>query len=135
MRFSRYWLVTLTALFMLSGALSVHAQTVTLPKGVTGYQVNLSWDAPTSSPDPVAGYNAYRSPSGVASYQQLNATELPLTPTTYSDVTVVGGNSYDYIVESVDASGVTSAPSNVATVSIPTTYVPNPPVIGILSAT
>jgi fibronectin type 3 domain-containing protein len=77
----------------------------------------LSWDAPTSSPDPVAGYNVYRSPSGASSYQQLNSSVV--TQTTYVDTTVQAGQNYDYIVESVDASGVTSVPSNMADVVVP----------------
>ncbi len=81
------------------------------------YQVNLSWSAPAGSSDPIAGYNVYRSPSGSSSYQQLNPTVL--TDTTYVDTTVQDGQTYDYIVESVDASDVTSAPSNVAIVPIP----------------
>jgi hypothetical protein len=90
--------------------------------GVTGSssgsdEVDLSWDAPNSSPDPVAGYNVYRSPSGASAYQQLNSSVL--TGTTYTDLTVQPGQSYDYIVESVDASGVESAPSNLATAAIP----------------
>jgi len=79
--------------------------------------VDLSWDAPSSSSDPVAGYNVYRSPSGASSYQQLNTSAL--TGTTYTDSTVQSGQSYDYIVESVDASGVQSAPSDIATAAIP----------------
>ena len=81
------------------------------------YVVNLSWSAPASSPDPVAGYNVYRSPSGVSSFQQLNTPVV--TQTTYADTGVQDGQTYDYIVESVDASGVTSSPSNVAAVPIP----------------
>jgi fibronectin type 3 domain-containing protein len=80
-------------------------------------QVNLSWDAPTSSPDPVAGYNVYRAPSGGTSYQQLNSSVV--TQTAYIDLTVASGQTYDYIVESVDASGVTSGPSNMASVTLP----------------
>ena len=80
-------------------------------------QVNLSWDAPTSSPDPVAGYNVYRAPSGGTSYQQLNY--VVVTQTAYVDLTVASGQTYDYIVESVDASGVTSGPSNMASVTLP----------------
>jgi hypothetical protein len=83
----------------------------------SSYEVNLSWDAPSSSPDPVAGYNVFRSPSGASSYQQLNSSVL--TGTTYTDSTVQAGQSYDYIVESVDASGVESAPSNMASAVIP----------------
>jgi len=81
------------------------------------YVVNLSWSAPASSPDPVAGYNVYRSPSGVSLFQQLNTPVV--TQTTYADTGVQDGQTYDYIVESVDASGVTSSPSNVAAVPIP----------------
>lgn len=80
-------------------------------------EVDLSWQAPSSSPDPVAGFNVYRSPSGASAYQQLNSDVL--TGTTYTDSTVQAGQSYDYIVKSVDASGAESAPSNTATAAIP----------------
>jgi hypothetical protein len=82
-----------------------------------GYQVDLSWDAPASSPDPVAGYNVYRSPSGASSYVQVNSSAV--TETAYTDTSVQAGQAYDYIVESTDASGVESAPSNVASATIP----------------
>jgi hypothetical protein len=81
------------------------------------YAVGLSWSTPASSPDPVAGYNVYRSPSGASSYQQLNTTVV--TQTTYVDTGVKNSQTYDYIVESVDASGVSSSPSNMAAVPIP----------------
>jgi len=85
----------------------------------TAYQVNLSWDAPTSSPDPVAGYNVYRAPSGSTSYQQVNTSEIPTSPSSWTDTNVQTGQTYDYIVESVDAEGNTSAPSNMASVTVP----------------
>jgi hypothetical protein len=81
------------------------------------YQVNLSWNAPSSSPDPVAGYNVYRAPAGTGSYQVLNSSQN--TVTSYSDTTVQSGKSYDYVVKSVDAAGVESAASNITTATIP----------------
>jgi fibronectin type 3 domain-containing protein len=65
----------------------------------------------------VAGYNVYRAPSGSTSYQQINPSLVTLT--SYSDTSVQDGQTYDYIVESVDAEGNTSSPSNMASVPIP----------------
>jgi Abnormal spindle-like microcephaly-assoc'd, ASPM-SPD-2-Hydin len=80
------------------------------------YEVQLSWAAPTSSTDPVASYNVYRSTGGGA-YQKINTAVN--TPTTYTDTTVQDGVTYNYEVTSVDASGAESAPSNVYTAAIP----------------
>lgn len=81
------------------------------------YTVDLSWDAPVDSAVPVAGYRIYRSPSGSSSYQLLNSSVD--TQTAYVDTTVEAGVSYDYEVESVDASGVASAPTSPIAVVIP----------------
>jgi hypothetical protein len=95
--------------------------TVVIPLTGTGttssYAVDLTWDAPTSSTDPIAGYNVYRAPSGSSMYQLLNSSVD--TQTTYTDSTVQSGQSYDYIVESVDDSGVASAPTSPIAVTIP----------------
>jgi hypothetical protein len=82
------------------------------------YEVDLSWDAPSSSSDPVAGYNIYRSPSGSSSYTlmgKVSSSELAYT----DGSNIQDGQTYDYIVESVDASGNESVPSNMANVTIP----------------
>ncbi|MFZ0745003.1 MAG: choice-of-anchor D domain-containing protein [Terracidiphilus sp.] len=81
------------------------------------HEVELTWEAPGSSSDPVAGYHVYRSPAGGTSYQQVSS--IAATQTTYSDNSVASGQAYDYIVKSVDASGVESAPSNMTSVNIP----------------
>jgi hypothetical protein len=81
------------------------------------YQVNLTWDAPASSTDPVAGYNVYRSPSGSSTYQLVSSVNN--SQWAYADNGVQSGQAYNYIVESVDASGNESAPSNMAAVSVP----------------
>ena len=91
--------------------------------GITGtgeavaLQVNLSWTAPSSSPVPIVGYNIYRAPGGSTTYQLLNSSVD--AQTTYVDSTVQSGLAYDYMVESVDSSGVESSPSNEVTVTIP----------------
>jgi hypothetical protein len=90
---------------------------VTGTGAAASYAVDLSWDAPTNSTDPVAGYNVYRSPSGSSTYALLNSSVDTLT--TYVDSTVQNGDSYDYIVESVDTSGVESVPTSPIVVTIP----------------
>jgi fibronectin type 3 domain-containing protein len=42
-----------------------------------------------------------------------------VTTTTYTDTSVQSGQTYDYVVESVDAEGVTSVASNTAAIAIP----------------
>ena len=85
--------------------------------GATAYSVDLTWDAPATSAAPVEGYNVYRSASGATAYSLLN-TGVNLT-TGFSDSTVQGGKAYDYVVTSVDSSGVEGAPSNTFAVTIP----------------
>ena len=107
------------AIIFVFGLFTISHCTVRAQAKVTTAQVNLTWDAPSSSPDPVAGYNVYRAPGGSVAWVQLNPTPLPLTPTAYSDLGPAEGQTWDYIAESVDALGVTSAPSNMASVVIP----------------
>ena len=90
---------------------------VTLSGTGSVHQVSLTWNAPSSSVSPIAGYNVYRAASGSSTYQLLNSA-LDLT-TTYSDATVQSGQSYDYVVKTVDTAGTESGPSNVTTVVIP----------------
>jgi hypothetical protein len=80
------------------------------------HESNLSWIAPSSSPDPVAGYHIYRS-TGSGSFALLNSSID--TQTTYVDSTVVSGATYNYIVKSIDSSGVESIASNQSTVTVP----------------
>ncbi len=104
-------------LIILSTSLANGATVINLSGTGVPLQVSLSWDAPSSSPDPVAGYHIYRSPDGGTSYELLNLSIV--TDTAFLDTTVQNGQTYDYIVESVDASGTESPPSNMASVTIP----------------
>jgi len=85
---------------------------------VGAYEVIVTWDAPQASSDPVASYNIYRSPSGSSTYTlmgSVTSNELQYTDTN----NITDGQTYDYVVESVDGSGNESAPSNMASVTIP----------------
>lgn len=90
--------------------------------GLTGtgftHNVALTWVAPSSNSDPVAGYNLYRMVSGSTSYTKLNTSLL--SATTYSDANVSAGTTYDYYVTSVDGSGHESVPSGTTQASVPT---------------
>ncbi len=104
-------------LIIVSTSLTNGVATISLSGTGVVEEVNLNWDPPSSSDDPIAGYNAYRASDGGNSYQQLN--DSTLNQTTYVDTTVQAGVTYDYIVESVDAAGVTSSPSNTASATLP----------------
>jgi hypothetical protein len=116
-----------TVLGAASGTLTVSSTSSTNPTAAlavtgtgiaaTSYEVDLNWDAPTDSTDPVAGYNIYRAVSGSSTYTLLNGSVDTLT--SYVDSTVQNGTTYDYEIESVDASGVTSAPTSPLPVAIP----------------
>ncbi|HMD21780.1 MAG TPA: fibronectin type III domain-containing protein, partial [Alloacidobacterium sp.] len=84
--------------------------------GTGEHYVQLSWQAPTSSPVQVTGYNIYKATGGSSSYQLLSST----SQLTVTDSNVTSGTAYSYYVESVDSAGAVSGPSNVINVTIPT---------------
>lgn len=109
-----------------SGALTIASSSVTGSPTVvrlsgTGvkisYEVRLSWDAPADSGISIAGYRVYRALGGSSSYRELNASID--TETSYIDETVQSGTGYEYYVETVDSSGVSSAPSKTLAIAIP----------------
>jgi Abnormal spindle-like microcephaly-assoc'd, ASPM-SPD-2-Hydin len=81
------------------------------------HEIDLSWDAPSSSADPVAGYNVYRSTDGGGSFTKVNAS--PDDQVDYTDSAVQSGTTYVYEVKSVDASGVESGASNQISLTVP----------------
>lgn len=81
------------------------------------HHVNLSWNAPVTSPVPVVGYNIYRSAEGDPAYHLLNKS--PVKETKYVDYLLENGRTYNYMVKSVDAHGVESFPSNMIRLTIP----------------
>jgi len=80
----------------------------------TGHSVNLSWDASSSR---VIGYNVYRGSVSGGPYVQINPTVDPST--TYTDTTVVAGNTYYYVSTSLNSSGRESGFSNQVKAVVP----------------
>jgi len=80
----------------------------------TSHSVSLSWTASTST---VAGYNAYRSAVSGGPYAKLNgSTDASIS---YSDSTVQSGQTYFYVVTSIDSTGVESVNSTEVSAIIP----------------
>jgi Abnormal spindle-like microcephaly-assoc'd, ASPM-SPD-2-Hydin len=79
-------------------------------------QIALNWDAPSSSSDPIAGYNVYRAVSGSSSYSVVKSGN---SQTSFTDSTIKSGTTYQYYVTSLDSTGAESTPSNTATVAVP----------------
>jgi len=65
----------------------------------------------------VTGYNVYRSTTSGGTYTKINTSLV--TGTSYTDATVVSGQTYFYETTSVDSSGVESPSSNAVQVTIP----------------
>jgi Domain of unknown function (DUF4082)/Abnormal spindle-like microcephaly-assoc'd, ASPM-SPD-2-Hydin len=80
------------------------------------HEIDLTWNAPSSSSDPIAGYHIYRS-VGSGALQLMNSSTV--VQTAYVDTTVSSGTTYDYVVKSVDQNGVESAPSNQIAMTTP----------------
>jgi hypothetical protein len=124
------WLVAMLLLAAFADAQSA------LPPA-TSYEVNLTWQAPTDSQnlpactlaqlgtpgdagtvcwDAAASYDVFRAVA-TGSYARINAGAV--TEVAYTDLTVVNGQGYSYYVDSVDAEGNLSAPSNTVAEVIP----------------
>ncbi len=107
--------VTLTSNATAGTSTVIHLTGTGAAAAVT-YSVDLTWNAPGSSADPVVGYKVYRA-VGSGAYTLL--TSSAVSATAYTDATVSSGTSYNYEVTSVDAAGLESAPSNIWTGTIP----------------
>jgi hypothetical protein len=86
----------------------------------TGFQppishsVTLSWVPSTST---VIGYNAYRAGVSGGAYSKLNSS--PVTTAQLTDFSVQSGQTYYYVVTSVDSNNVESIYSNEVPATIP----------------
>jgi hypothetical protein len=76
--------------------------------GGNSHSATFSWAA-NSSPD-VAGYNIYRGTESGGPYTKVNSS--PITGSTYVDKSVLAGETYYYVIASVNSSGGQSAYSD-----------------------
>lgn len=93
--------------------------------------VDLTWDAVTvdtsGNPTTVAGYNVHRSDTQGSGYVQLNGELVPCC--SYTDESVVEGNTYYYVCTAVDDQGLESGYSNEVEIYVGTEPPPPPPEI------
>ena len=78
------------------------------------HSTSLSWGASTST---VAGYNVYRSTVSGGSYTLLSTSLIG--GLTYTDSTVLSGQTYFYVTTAVDGTGTESIYSNEVQAVIP----------------
>src|SRR3989442_1093601 len=74
----------------------------------------LSWNP---SPSAAVSYNVYRGTQSGGSYQKLNSS--PVSTTTYTDNSVLAGQTYFYVVTAVDSRNVERVHSNEVSATIP----------------
>jgi hypothetical protein len=80
----------------------------------TAHSATATWTASSSS---VAGYNVYRGDVSGGPYTKLNASVV--TGLSYTDSTVISGQTYFYVATAMDASGNESVFSNEVKAVIP----------------
>jgi HYDIN/CFA65/VesB-like, Ig-like domain/Abnormal spindle-like microcephaly-assoc'd, ASPM-SPD-2-Hydin/Cep192 domain 4 len=104
-----------------AGSISITSNASNSPTVISlaggSHLVSLSWSASTTST--VVGYNIYRGTQGNGTYPlKLNLSLL--SGTTFTDTSVVAGQTYYYAVTAVDSTGIESGYSSPASASIPT---------------
>ena len=108
---------------LIPGSVTITSNATNSPASITlsgtgvqpvSHSVTLTWTASTST---VSGYNVYRSTVSGGPYTKLNSTLVAAT--TYVDSTVQAGQTYFYVVTSVDSSGVESADSTEVSATVP----------------
>ena len=88
--------------------------TVPLTGSGASHSVTLTW---SESGGQIAGYNVYRSTVSGGPYSMINSSLV--TPTNYTDGTVLSGTTYYYAVTAVGTSGMQSAYSSQTTATVP----------------
>jgi hypothetical protein len=90
------------------------AMLVGLPGCHSGHTISLFWNPSTSV---VVGYNVYRGTQPGGPYKKLNPS--PVAASAFTDSTVQSGQTYFYVVKSVDWKNLESVPSAEVSYAIP----------------
>jgi hypothetical protein len=95
------------------------------------HAATLSW-IPSTSSEATLGYNIFRSTtSGTEKAPALNASPVAINCTsgacTYTDTTVIAGQTYYYVIQAFDTSDSPAASANSNEVSIPIPLNAGPP--------
>jgi ASPM-SPD-2-Hydin domain-containing protein/centrosomal CEP192-like protein len=113
-----------TVVGSIAGSLSVASNATNSPTTVSmegagvaesSHLVKLAWDA-SSSPE-IVGYHVYRGTVSGGPYARLTSSVIDVTQ--YVDSSVAAGETYYYVVTSVDSVGLESAHSNQASARVP----------------
>ncbi len=107
----------------LSGSVTVASNATNSPQVIslsgtgtapTTYSVGLTWTPSSSS---YTGFNVYRGTQSGGPYAKVNSSMI--STASYSDSTVVAGDTYYYVATEVDTTGVESAYSSQVSAVIP----------------
>jgi len=81
------------------------------------HSVDIAWN--TSSSTNLQGYKVYRSQISGGPYTNISGT-LATSTLGFTDASVLGGQSYFYVVTSIDVNGLESPPTPEVTAKVPT---------------
>ena len=87
------------------------------PTPSVAHSANVTWNA--SSSTDVQGYKVYRSQTSGGPYSSVSGT-LTTSTLAFTDTSVLGGQTYFYVVTSIDVNGLESPPSLEVNATIPT---------------
>jgi len=100
-----------------SGSNTVQTGPTPTPTPSVGHSVNITWN--TSPSTNVQGYKVYRSQTSGGPYSNVSGA-LATSTLAFTDTSVLSGQTYFYVVTSIDVNGLESPPSLEVNATIPT---------------
>jgi hypothetical protein len=100
-----------------SGSNTVQTGPTPTPTPSVAHSADITWNA-SSSPN-VQGYKVYRSQTSGGPYSSVSGT-LATSTLAFTDTSVLAGQTYFYVLTSIDVNGLESPPSLEVSATIPT---------------